>query len=88
MLQFECFAGLHAYTITAMASMQEFEALLRNVLSPNNDVRREAEAVYKGLLEANPEQIVQALVHVARYSTDQFVRYYYQLGSNSLDIRV
>lgn len=47
---------------------QQFETLLEAVLSPDADKRHHSEKYYMDMIKAQPDQVLQALVHMLRYS--------------------
>jgi len=52
----------------------EFEAIVRNLMSPDNAARNQAETMYAGIKGSNPGWLVQALLHVLQTSQDHALR--------------
>jgi hypothetical protein len=53
--------------MTQLPSIQEFEQVLSNILSPDNELRRQAE-VYFNTAKTNPDYCVTSLLHFMRKS--------------------
>jgi hypothetical protein len=54
--------------------MEDFENLLRAVISPDNAARGQAEAALQGVLSQNPGMVLSCLGQTLRSSTDLVVR--------------
>lgn len=57
-----------------MSSQQQFEDLLRKMMSEDNKVRKQAEAVFNKTRKSQPSPILQALLQVARSAQDAGLR--------------
>jgi hypothetical protein len=57
-------------------NFQQFEQLMKNLLSEKNDVRNQAEEIFNQLREERPDATIHALLAVGRQSQVQPVNIY------------
>jgi flagellar hook-basal body complex protein FliE len=57
-------------------NLQQFERLLKNLLSDINEIRKEAETVFQQFMQQQPDGIIHALLAISRQSQDDVVSFF------------
>jgi hypothetical protein len=61
--------------MSADQNLQQFEKLLKNLLSDTNEVRKEAEAIFQQFMQQQPDGVIHALLAISRQSQDDIVSF-------------